>query len=78
MTLAEKILQMKEKRANLTTQIRGILDDHEGKDYAQEKLEERNKLEKKQKEELKVKYKKDKEEHERKEFERLKKKFGDK
>jgi HK97 family phage major capsid protein len=46
MTLAEKILAMKEKRANLTVQIRSILDEHEGKDYAQEKLDERNKLEK--------------------------------
>lgn len=45
MNLAEKILGMKEKRANLTLEIRGIMDAHEEKEMAQEKKDELRKLE---------------------------------
>jgi len=41
----EKILKLKEERANLTVQMRSILDEHEGKEMAQEKKDELRKIE---------------------------------
>src|SRR6056300_778953 len=40
-----KILEMKEKRANITNQIRGIIDQFEGKEMDPAKKDEINKLE---------------------------------
>jgi HK97 family phage major capsid protein len=45
MTRAEKILKMKEERANLSIQIRGILDEHESKEMEAGKKDEFRKLE---------------------------------
>lgn len=44
-TTAEKIIQSKQERANITTQIRGIMDDHEGKEMDATKSDELRKLE---------------------------------
>lgn len=41
----KKLLDLKQKRANLTTQIRGIIDAYEGKEMEQEKKDELRKLE---------------------------------
>lgn len=45
MTLAEKIIQAKQERANINTQIRSIMDTHEGKEMDPTKKDELRKLE---------------------------------
>lgn len=45
MSLSAKILEMKQERANITTQIRGIIDEYEGKEIPSEKNDETRKLE---------------------------------